>query len=329
MTASLKMTHYGFKLHRIFLIPCLIACLCACNQSEPTSYQGYVEGENIYLASPYSGILEQLAVQRGQHVTKDQLLFQLDPDPERLRVEQSASDLQQAKHQLQDLIQPRRKPEIELIQAQIAQVDANLTLAKIRVSRNEQLYKKNATDKDTLDEAVATMQAQQKQKEQYLADLKLAQMGDRDERILAQKAQVKTAEEKLADATWQLQQKTIKAPADGIIFDTYFRQDEFVASQQPVLSLLTPDNVRIEFFVPVTDLSKLKLGQTITFQCYGCETTSEARVSYISPEAQYIPPLVYSRENTEKLVFRIKAQLSTFNQYKPGQPVTVFLKDAS
>lgn len=256
---------FAGRVYRLLLLALLIVGNSACNQKQTRSYQGYVEGENIYLASPYSGTLLNLSVKRGESVSKNQLLFQLDPDPEQLRVKQSESDLEAALHTLKDMQDPSRLPEIDLIKAQIQQIDARIALAQIRVNRNQQLYTRKATDKDTLDAAVADLQVQQSLKAQYESSLKLALMGSRDERIQAQDARVALLNDKLGEAKWQLaKKKTVRAPASGLIFDTYYREGEFVAMQQPVLSLLTPDNVRIEFFVPVETLPNLAVGQKNT-----------------------------------------------------------------
>lgn len=304
----------------------LTLLLLGCGNGNERSYQGYVEGENIYLASPYSGILEQLAVKRGQSVTQGQLLFKLDPSPQSLTIKQYQSDLQQAKDVLQDLKNPRRTQEIAAIEAQIEQVNAQLQLAQIRVGRNQKLYEKQAVDKDRLDEAIALYEQQKQLKAQYESNLALARLGSRDEQIKAQEAQVKAVAARLSEAEWQLAQKTLYAPAAGLIFDTFYREGEFVANQQAVLALITPENVHIEFFVPVEELAHVRTGDAILFTCMGCEKNYPATISYISPEAEYAPPLIYSRENQDKLVFRIQAAMTSFNQFKPGQPVTVILK---
>lgn len=309
-----------------FTIILLIGFLLSCGQGNERHYQGYVEGENIYLASPYSGILEKLAVRRGQVVKQGELLFTLDPYPQTLAIKQLQNDLQQAKDLLQDLKNPRRSQEIEAIEAQIQQVDAQLQLAKIRVERNQKLYEKQAVDKDRVDEAVALYEQQKQLKAQYQANLDLAKLGSREEQIKAQQAQVQSIAARLKDAEWQLTQKTLYAPGSGIIFDTFYREGEFVGTQQAVLALLTPQNVYIEFFVPVEELTHLKVGNTVLFTCMGCKDNYKATLRYISPEAEYAPPLIYSRENQDKLVFRIQASLATFNQFKPGQPVTVMVK---
>ncbi len=308
-----------------FLFIFILALMTLGCWSEDHRYQGYVEGENVYLASPNSGTLKKLFIQRGDQVKKGQLLFQLDSDPQALVVKQNEADLLQAQKVLKDLEQPRRVPEIEAIKAQIEQTEARLKLAEIRVNRMETLYAKHAIDKDSVDAAVATYKEQQQLKAQYESNLQLARLGSRDEQIKAQQAEIISLIAKLNEAKWQLQQKSVYAPDDGYIFDTYYREGEFVGSQQAVLSLLPPKNVRVEFFVPVQRLPTLYKGQKIHFICYGCRKAGEAVINYISPEAQYTPPLVYSRENTDKLVFRIKAVINQANEFKPGQPVTIIL----
>ncbi len=306
------------------LVMLFILTLLSCSRHEQAAYQGYVEGENIYLASPNSGILIKLAVQRGQLVKKDQFLFELDPNPQALAIRQYQVEIAQAEHVLKDLQNPRRTEEIAAIEAQIEQVDAQIELAQARLKRYQQLYERRVVAKDIYDEIVSRYQELVKNKAQYQANLNLAKQGSRIEQIRAQEAQIQALQVKLKEAIWQLGQKKLFAPAAGIIYDTYFREGEFVGSQQPVLSLLTPENVHIEFFIPVEQLGVLKIGQKVNFTCAGCKP-SQAIVNYISPEAEYLPPLVYSRENDAKLVFRIKANMMTFNQYKPGQPVTVYL----
>lgn len=303
----------------------LLLILGGCSKGEHGHFQGYVEAENIYLASPYFGTLLILNVVRGEQVKKGQLLFKLDPNPQQLNVSQVMGELDQAKNTLIDLEKPRRIPEITAIEAQIEQANAQIQLATIRVDRFQKLYNKQATDKDSLDAAIANLQQQKQLKEQYVANLALAKLGGRDDQIKAQNAQLNSLTAKLNQAKWELNQKTVVAPANGMIFDTYYRTGEFVASQQPVVSLLIPQNIRIEFFVPLEFVAHLRLGQKINFTCEGCKPENEAVINYISPEVEYVPPIVYATDNYSKLVFRIKANIVNAMDFKPGQPVMVDL----
>jgi HlyD family secretion protein len=313
-------------LMRILIFALILPVTSCNNDGQHHQFAGYVEGENIYLASPFYGVLEQLAVHRGQKVKKGELLFHLDNNPQIINLGQVQAELEQANSTLADLKKPRRTPEINAIQAQIDQTNAQIKLADIRVSRYQKLYNKQATDKDSLDAALATLQQQQALKLQYESNLALAQLGSRDDQIIAQQKHIDTLTARYNEAKWELAQKTLYAPASGVIFDTYYRQGEFVAAQQSVLSILTPDNIRIEFFVPLEYLTKIKVGQKISFDCDGCAENNSAVISYVSPDAEYLPPLVYSRDNDSNLVFRIKAHIDNPLAFKPGQPVTVNLK---
>lgn len=303
----------------------MIIILNSCGSNEHGQFEGYVEGENIYLASPFYGVLMHLAVQRGQKVNKGQLLYSLDPNPQLMNISQIKGELAQAQSQLTDLKKPRRLQEIEAIEAQIEQTNAQITLADLRVSRYQKLVDKQASDKDSLDAALAYLQQQKELKMQYEANLALAKLGSRDDLITAQQGVVDSLIAKMNISQWELSQKTIYAPADGVIFDTYYRTGEYVAAQQSVLSLLTPENIRIEFFVPLEYLARLKVGQNISFDCEGCQNNNLAVINYISPDAEFLPPLVYSRDNSSKLVFRVKARIMNPASFKPGQPVMVNL----
>lgn len=300
----------------------MIVNLLSCSQSDEQRYQGYVEGETIFLASPYSGVLVDRMVNRGQEVKKGDLLYRLDKNPEAIVVEESEAELLQAKKIYEDLKKPRRVPEITAIQKQIEQVEAQLELAQIRVQRYQKLYNKNATDKDTLDETEARLEELQHLKAQYQSNLELAMQGSRQEQINAQQAKIDGLIAKLKQAKWQLAQKSVYAPVDGVVFDTYFRKGEFV-NRQPVVAILPAKNRRIEFFVPVGVINRFHLDQTLSFTCDGCGEGNQAVINYISPKVEYIPPLVYSRENMDKLVFRLKAAIKSPAKFKPGQPVMI------
>jgi HlyD family secretion protein len=306
-----------------FILAFFSCILISCGQQSQDHYQGYVEGELIFLTSPYSGVLEKLFVKRGETVKKGALIFKLAQYPEILKIKEAEAELTQSKKVHQDLQNPRRSPEIAAIHEEIEQIDAKIKLAQLQVERFRKLYEKNAASKENVDQAVSQYEELQHAKTEQLAHLDLAKQGSRKEQIDAQQAQIEAVTARLQQVQWQLEQKTLAAPVDGVVFDTYYRPGEFVPGQQAVAALLSPNNVRIEFFIPANKLASLHLGQGISFTCDGCETSSPAKISYISPEAEYIPPLVYSRENQNKLVFRIKADISSPNKFKPGQPVMV------
>ena len=106
------------------------------------------------------------------------------------------------------------------------------------------------------------------------------------------------------------------------------RPGEFVAAGNPVVALLPPENLKVRFFVPQEKLPQIKTGGTVSVKADGAAHPFTATVNYISTQAEYTPPVIYSRETRAELVFMIEAKFSPADaaQLRPGQPVDVELK---
>lgn len=302
-----------------------ILCLLSCN-NDNNSYQGYVEGDDMYLSSPFGGEIIKKNVSRGDTVKKGDLLVNLDPNPEAISLAEIESRKISAENTYQDLLNPRRNPEIAAINWQIEKTKEQIKLAELRVDRYKKLYERNAGSKDELDAAKTKLEELKYGKAKLEADLQLARLGSREEQIKAQKSNVDAIDKQLQEAKWKVQQKLIKAPDDGIILDTFYERGEYVAQTKPIISFLDPKTLRAEFFVPVRLLPKIKLGDKVLLSFMGSDTKQSAYISYIADTAEYIPPLVYSNTNESKLVFRVRAKITeNFSLFKPGMPVTVKL----
>jgi HlyD family secretion protein len=99
-----------------------------------------------------------------------------------------------------------------------------------------------------------------------------------------------------------------------------------VSEGQPVVSLLPDANRKIRFFLPEAALSRARIGQRIDVACDGCSEGLAAEIDLIATEAEYTPPILYSKDSREKLVFRVEARpLAAAAELKVGQPVDVRL----
>ncbi|MDF1677860.1 MAG: HlyD family efflux transporter periplasmic adaptor subunit [Legionellaceae bacterium] len=301
----------------------LVLGLSACDWPGNHSVQGYVESENLYVTSSLSGTLRSLPVSRGDLIKKGDLIFQLDSNPEELKLREVEQVLIQEEALLEDLKRPKRKPEVGMVIEQIQQVQARLLLAKLRMKRFQMLYQKKAGTLDEADAAVQRFRELQALKRQREYELAFVKMGARQNKILAQASKVHSVMARKELFTWQLAQKTRYAPDRGLVLDTFFLEGEWVPAGKPIAVLLIPTYIWIEFFLPAKYLPKLNAGQEVEVKCDGCASNLKAIIEYISPEAEYVPPLVYSRENYDKLVFRVKARPEHPELFKPGQPVTV------
>jgi HlyD family secretion protein len=139
-------------------------------------------------------------------------------------------------------------------------------------------------------------------------------------------AVLRTAEARLNSARTKLDRRRINSPVSGTVQEVYFRQGELVQPGRPIVSLLPPGNIRVRFFVPQAELPKVKLGERIAVRCDGCAADLAARINFISAQAEFTPPVIYSQEERARLVFRVEATPERPADLRVGQPVSVALQ---
>lgn len=299
--------------------------LSSCGRDRPDRVQGYVEGEFVYVASPLPGQLETLAVQRGAQVKKGDLLFALECGAEKAQRDEAERKLTQARATLEDVKHGLRPTEIQALEAQLEQARAASVLSDREYARQEKLLRTGVSAMQEMDRARSTRDQDRKHVAQLEADLKTAQLGSRSDQIDAAAASVRAQEAALARADWDLAQKRQFAPAAGVIFDTLYQQGEWVAAGRPVVALLPPENIKVRAFVPERRVGSLRYGEAMNVFVDGVAEPYAGNVSFISPRAEYTPPVIYSQESRGKLVFMVESvfDAATAAKLHPGQPVDV------
>lgn len=266
----------------------LFAWLCtSCSPNSSQKTQGYVEGQLTYMTSPVSGALKALFVDRGSAVKQGDKLFVLETQPESDLFQAAVANLKQAT-------------------ASRDAVSANLAYAKITYERNLILYPQKAIQASQLDNSKSIYEATKAQ-------------------LVQANAAMNAAAALLAEAKWKQDQKIIYAPVDAAVFDTYYQLGEYVVANQAVLSLLSPSDIKVIFYVGEKILGGIKLNDTISVTCDGCRQPYSGQIHFISQIAEYTPPVIYSNETNEKLIYRIEAEFPRDQaiQLHPGQPVMV------
>jgi len=307
------------------LLVIAVALLAACTQSPPAGYQGYVEGEFVNVSSPIAGRLDQLSVKRGDAVAVNARLYALEAASEAAAQRQAAEQLKAAEAQLADLKQGRRLPEQDVTRAQLAQAEAEEKRSAVQLARDEAQLAVGGIARAQLDDARAAHAVNVARVAQLRGELAVARLPGRSDQIDAQAAQVAAARAALAQAAWRLDQKSVLATRGGRVFDTLYREGEWVAAGSPVVRLLPPQNVKVRFFVPEAIVGGLAIGRAVTIQCDGCGGEIPATLTYVSTEAEFTPPVIYSNETRSKLVFMVEARPAPENATRlhPGLPVSV------
>ena len=301
--------------------------LTSCTRHETSGYQGYLEGEFVYVAAPLGGQLEKLSVARGTRVEAGAPLFTLEQSAELSALREVAERMRQSQARLADLRKGLRPTELAALDARLAQARAAAELSALELERATRLHQTTVLSDDDFDRVRLNHESNTKLVAETEAQLATARLGGRSDLIAAAEADAAAAQAALDRAGWSVAQKNRSAPAAALVYDTLFREGEFVAAGQPVVSLLPPANIKVRFFVPEADYAKLKTGALVKVTLTGLPTPLEARISYLSPKPEYTPPILYNRENRAKLVFLIEAVFdpAAARDLHPGQPADVTL----
>jgi HlyD family secretion protein len=136
---------------------------------------------------------------------------------------------------------------------------------------------------------------------------------------------LRVAEARVATSETRLSRREGFAPVAGSIQQIYFREGEMVPERRPVLSIMPPGNMKIRFFVPETELPKLALGDQVRITCDNCSPDLTAKIYFIATTAEYTPPVIYSLDERNKLVYLIQARPARPDALRVGQPVSIYL----
>ena len=233
-----------------FVLLLLILSPAGCQKPQPTQWQGYVEGEFVYVASPLAGQLQTLSVQRGQQVQTNDPLFTLDSTPEKAARDEAQRRVQQSLANLEDLKKGKRPTEIDSMEAQLKQAQAAANYSATEFARDQQLVASGGVSALELDKARSARDQDIQHVAQLQADLATMRLGSRDDQIAAAEKDVQALQASLASAEWNLAQKQQSAPQAGVVFDTLYRQGEWVDAGHPVVALLPPPNIKIHASSP-------------------------------------------------------------------------------
>lgn len=289
--------------------------------------QGYVEGNYVYVASTQTGRLTQLHISEGKMVNEGDSLFDLDSTLELRQIKEAEEQVEISKNKLENIKTGKRSEEIKALEATVEQIQADIVYAKDEFERAERLVKSKSisvSQHQRLRSDYYRLKARQVQLQQ---ELEVGKLPARIEEIKAAENEVQRSEAHLSQVKWGRDEKSVSSYINGMVTKIVYRVGDMVPATNPVIQILPATAIKIRFFVPEILLGSLKLEQKIDVQCDGCPTAVPAKISFISPTAEYTPPVLYTREWRDKLVFLVEARPITPNyDLHPGQPVDIRIK---
>jgi HlyD family secretion protein len=307
----------------------ITALVAGCSEKAPPSWQGYVEGEYVMVAAPTAGRLDRRFVERGAQIEAGAPLFVLEQENEKAARREAQERLNNAQARLANLEGARRGQEIEAIRAQQREAAVARDLSAEQLAQQQRLFAAKFVSQATVDAARASHQRDVARVAEITAQLRVAQQSiGRDKEIAAARADMEAQRAVLAQSEWRLAQRAVQAPATALVQDTFYSEGEWVQAGAPVVSLLPPAAVKLRFFVPEPALPRMTPGAAVQASCDGCPAPIAARIIFVSRQAEFTPPVIYSRDQRSRLVFMVEArpQAADAARLKPGQPVDVILQ---
>jgi len=282
---------------------------------------GYIEGEPLYLAAPVAGTVTAMDVARGDTVKAGARLFVVDPSQVAAARDQAAAEVAAARAQAEDARKGQRPVELAVLDANTAAAEARARDAEAMFRRVSTLAAKGFESKAALDNARADAQAAQAAVKAARRQRDAATLGAREDQVRAADARVSQAAAGLAGASARLDDVAPVAPSAARVEEVFFQRGEWAPANQPILSLLPDDRIKVRFFVPEKTLAAYRVGRTVRFTCDGCARGMTARIIFVAPRPEFTPPVIYSREARDRLVYLVEAHPSI--RLNPGQPVDV------
>lgn len=289
----------------------------------PARLSGYVEGETLYVSASGAGLVSTVAVRRGDRVAAGQPLFSLDASQLAAARDQAAAQLEAAQAQVRDAAKGQRPQELAVYDAERAAAEAAVRQARAEYDRIAPLVRKGIYAPARLDSARAARETAEAQSRAVARRRDVGTLGARPDAVMASQAQADSARDALVAAQNRLDLISPKAPAAARVQDVFYQPGEWTAANQPVVALLADDRVRLRFFVPEGEVARYRTGTTVRFDCDGCGPTRTARINYVSPRPEFTPPVIYSREARQRLVFLVEAQPEGGAILAPGQPIDI------
>jgi HlyD family secretion protein len=314
---------------------------------------GRIEGDEIVIAPKIAGRVVKVLKDRGDQVVTGELLVRLSSDQIQAQLDRTRDQerywrdrVQQAEIDL-DYTTRQVPTDIAAAEARVASAQARIQEAEAILSRNhrdfqryQSLLQRQVVPQQKLDDATANFRAADANKAALTRELDQAQAQLRKTQLLPRTVALKRAElhsvqaslaaaqAAVREAQANLDDTVIYAPANGVILTRQIEPGEVVNPGTPLFTLVDLNQLYLKVFINEPDIGKIRLGQEARiFVDAFPDKPFPAKVSRVSPRAEFTPKYVETREERVKLVFAVELRADNTQGFlKPGMPGEALLR---
>jgi len=293
----------------------IVAWLVLRGSSEPRTLSGYIEGDDLYLAAPVAGTVASVSAIEGARVSPGDHLFAIAPATLTAQGQQAQANVTAAQTQIASAEANARQADAEAAAAAADTQKARNDLDRLMSVRKDDAAAVAGKDIDAARAALSNAEARLVAARRA-ADARRAQ-------VAAARAQTEQAIGGRNEVAIRQDELSPPAPAAGRVDEVFYQPGEWAGANQPIVSILPDNKVKVRFFVPEKEVARYRVGRTVRFACDGCAAGLSATVRYVSPKPEFTPPVIFSRDSRDRLVFMVEAYPPHPGTLQPGQPVDV------
>lgn len=311
-----------------------ILALAGCRGGPPAdelAASGTIEARQVEVAARVGGQVREVRIEEGARVAAGDVLAVLDHENMDIQLRQAEAGIALAEAQLALLRQGARSEDIRQAEAALAQTETALTVAGADARRMRELESRGGATRKQREDAEARLAATQSQVTAAREALKKVRASVRPEEIRAAEARLAQAQAAADLLRKAVSDSTIASPGPGVVTVRAVEPGETVAPGATVAVITDLDRVHVTIYVPAGALGRVRLGDPAEVRIDSLPGRVFAgTVTFISPEAEFTPKNVQTREDRVKLVFGVKIEVpNPEHLLKPGLPADAVVRPAA
>jgi HlyD family secretion protein len=315
---------------KYFILFVFVACITGCKIGNESIVEstGTIEATQVDIRSEVAGRILNLAFDEGDRVKPGDVLAAIDHEKMDLELQNAVGRLQEAQARLDQLQSGFRKEDVQKAQEALQEAEIFFDNAKREYERVQKLYTDKVAPESTRDSLETSYKSAHKRYERAKQDNQMLQSGYRVEDIAAGQAVRESAQAAVNLIKRRIQDATITSASKGIISERYVEPGELVSVGSVLFSIIDLQDMWIMAYVSEKNLGKVIIGQAAAVSVDSFPgRTFPGKVIYISPEAEFTPKNIQTKEERVKLVYGVKVQIENDEELlKPGMPADVAIE---
>ncbi len=313
-----------------FVLILILPLLFSCGEEENgggIAESGTIEAVTTTVSATNGGRVIAVFKDDGESLEKGDTVLIIDPENMEIKLRQAEAALQVAEAKYQMLKTGARKEDLKLAEVQLKEAETTLESAKKNEARMKKLLASQSITQKQYDDVKTQYELAEAKVSAARARLKRLKNFARPEELSQALGNLNAAEANVDLLKKALNDCYVTSPIDGILIERYMELGETAAPASALFKVADLSRVELTVYVKETDLAKIKLGDKAEVTVDSAPDVFNGRVSYISPEAEFTPKTIQTKDERTKLVYKVKIKVDNPDLIlKDGMPADAVIK---